>query len=341
MTWGNVQVYVTSYLRRFNPSLSSTDTFLIPTLTLFSLCPFSLLGGKLHLLIGPKLYSFPSTCLLGLLVHFFALMLSSFAHTFLQFVFTYGLMSGIGVGIAVSPTQFAPTYMACWSDFRTHRGRVTAALSASFGVSSGLFALLSTLIVNPRYEDPTVLGVDGRLYYDGEVAERVPLLLRTLAGLYLVLGLAGVVMLSEVPPSVFHFKHRPPKFYITTQQFCKLPIAMVLCYSFTIYVTCSLKGSLYQRFDGTDIDHRLSFAYFIGGIACAIGRVSFGETFQKVNFKVTYSALLFAQALLAFTFIDLVSGYYTYYLWIAGVMVVEGSHFALLPSTCTSFLSER
>jgi hypothetical protein len=48
-------------------------------------------------------------------------------------------MFGIGVGFAVTFTQYTSPLMAGWSNYPDHKGRVTGIIMAGFGLSATIF----------------------------------------------------------------------------------------------------------------------------------------------------------------------------------------------------------
>lgn len=269
---------------------------------------------------------------MGLGLYVGAVVVASEQRDYWEFVWIYGGFGGFGVGVAVRSRQFVGVYMACWSHYQAHRGFVSAYIGAAFGLGPACFSLLSAYIANPTDSLPSFpLNFP---HFGASVSRQAPLMLQVLAVLYASMGFLGFLLIKEAPVVRGNYAHG--RFFITTTQFIKLPIAISLAYPLPLYLSNALKGSLYYRFRN---DWGLSLIAVIGAVSCASGRVFYGELFQRVNFKVTYSALLLTQALLAFTLWDLVESWEALGLWVVVAMAVEGGHYLLLPATCAGFLT--
>lgn len=271
---------------------------------------------------------------MGLVLYVGAIVVSTGQREYREFVWIYGGLGGFGVGLAVRSRQFVGVYMACWSHYQVHKGFVSAYIGTAFGLGPACFALLSAYIVNPTDALPSFLS--GFPRFGPAVASQAPVMLQVLAVVYAAMGFFGFLLIREVPVLPVPGKYAHGRFFITTTQFIKLPIAISLAYPLPFYLSNSLKGSLFFRFQN---DWGLSLIAVIGAIACASGRAFSGNLFQRINFKVPYSALLLVQALFAFTSRDLLQSWEGLSLVTAVVMAVEGGHYLLLPATCSGFLT--
>jgi hypothetical protein len=161
-------------------------------------------------------------------------------------------------------------------------------------------------------------------------------MLRDLSILYAITGFIGLLLITEAPGALSRGKHAHCRYFITTNQFIKLPIAISLAYPLPLYLLNSLKGSFFFRFQN---DWGLSVVLALAAISSAIGRAFFGKLFQSIGFKEIYSAVLLLQALLSFTLWDSMDSWGELGLWVGLVQVIEGGHYLLLPATCSGFLN--
>jgi len=97
------------------------------------------LGPILEKLMGPRL-----TALLGALLMGAGVFLGGNAKTLLAFVLSYGVLFGLGVGIA-----YQQPFMTGNRWFPTQKGMVTGSVVTGMGASAFLFNILATKLVNP------------------------------------------------------------------------------------------------------------------------------------------------------------------------------------------------
>ena len=102
-------------------------------------------------------------------------------------------MNGLGSGVC----YFVP--LVCgWEYFPKRKGFVSGVILAGFGFSSFIFSLLSTHLVNPNHENPTIEDkATGVTYFDANVADRVPYMLRTLVYIWSVLVFIAIVLITR------------------------------------------------------------------------------------------------------------------------------------------------
>jgi len=93
-TWGNIVVYITSYFRLFDPSLSLSQTFLVFPMTLSMAALAMQLGSVLLDCLHPRVH-----LLLGGSIFVVSIFISSFMQDFYWFLLFYAVLTGIGYGI--------------------------------------------------------------------------------------------------------------------------------------------------------------------------------------------------------------------------------------------------
>ncbi|WKY12149.1 hypothetical protein Q1695_003603 [Nippostrongylus brasiliensis] len=186
-TFGNMLPYMASYMRNYTDPTVRIEHFMwVPT---FQGCfPFSMvIGGTLSLHVGPR-----SATLIGCTIATSAVALSywSIKHSFLAFFVTYGLLFGLGQGIAYVT---AVATVINWAPEKV--GLVSGIVAAGFGVSSSIFAPIQTRLINPKNLPSTRDGY----FLDKELLLRVPDVFLTLSLIYSVMQLIGLIVICDPP----------------------------------------------------------------------------------------------------------------------------------------------
>lgn len=145
-TWGNIVVYVTSYFRVFDSTLSLQQTFIV--------FPMTLSMGALAMQLGSVLldYLHPRVHLaIGGTIFVFSILTASFMTDFYLFLVFYAIMTGIGYGlIYMIPLKSA------WSFFPNKKGTIGGLILAShsFGAIGWSFFVANSM--NPTNEAPSL-----------------------------------------------------------------------------------------------------------------------------------------------------------------------------------------
>ncbi|KAK5983483.1 hypothetical protein GCK32_016220, partial [Trichostrongylus colubriformis] len=223
-----------------------------------------------------------------------ALSFWSIKHSFFAFFVTYGLLFGLGQGIAYVT---AVATVINWAPEKV--GLVSGIVAAGFGVSSSIFAPIQTRLINPDNLPSTRDGY----FLDKDLLHRVPDVFLTLSCIYAIMQLIGLIVLCDPPEKVASSdtapRHRsvsresvdsdsdsdvfineqtdewsiPPREMLTSSTFYFLFIAL-FCSSFY----ANMFYNLYKTFAETFIedDFFLARAFAIGSLANAIARVAWG-----------------------------------------------------------------
>merc|ERR1719238_1231837 len=128
--------------------------------------------------LGPRL-----TAAVGSLMMGSGVFLASYATTLLQFVLSYSVLFGLGVGLA-----YQMPFITGGRWFPAAKGTVQGAIISGMGASAFIFNLIGTKLINPNGAN-TVDGV-----FPPEVAARWPSLLRTLGVAFTCLSMAGAML---------------------------------------------------------------------------------------------------------------------------------------------------
>ena len=194
-TFGNMEPYIVSYIRnRSHPTdLRTTVGAWIFTATVLGQGIAVLLGGWLNSKLGPRVTALIGgwTMSSGVLLSYFTIQTS-----FWLFTLTYGLIAGVGVGIAyVSPISAAMKWMPNW------KGVSNGFMLAGYGVGILLFDVVQTAFCNPNNGAATSNygHKDENYFTDPEVLNRIPYTFLVLGGSYAVLQLLGSVLLTDPP----------------------------------------------------------------------------------------------------------------------------------------------
>eukprot|EP00347_Sterkiella_histriomuscorum_P015761 403355779 len=160
--WGNIQVYVCSYLRIYDPEIQINQVFIVQPIQSLSLTIGNLIGTRLITRYRPRTF-----------------------------------IGGVGLGM----NFFLPVYVG-WKCFPLKKGLVTSLIMCFNGVGTITQALVSVLIVNPENAKPSIQVDAGKVtynYYDDSISQNVPIFFRIFAGVELIL-LVFALKFIWIPP---------------------------------------------------------------------------------------------------------------------------------------------
>ncbi|MFH4976634.1 hypothetical protein AB6A40_003343 [Gnathostoma spinigerum] len=191
-TFGNMLPYMASYMRNHTDSSINLEHLVwIPS---FQGCfPFAMIiGGYLSNRIGPRASAFIGCSLMasGVFLTYYTIQ-----YSFYLFLLTYGVMFGLGQGMAYVVTV---SCVINWAP--EHVGLVSGVVAAGFGVSSSIFAPIQTMLINPWNFKPTINGY----FLENELVERVPSVFLKLSCIYAVMQLIGLSAICDPPDQVVH-----------------------------------------------------------------------------------------------------------------------------------------
>lgn len=149
---GNMNPYVTSYLRVVlnDTSMEYSKTTWVKSFSAIGQAVAMPLSGYLEQRLGVRL-----AVLIGCFTFSSSVLASGFSlqYSFTAFLFTYGFLFGIGIGITY------PLCIACsirW--FPRRKGTISGVTMIGFGLSSVAFGIVETLLVNPSNLSPSTQG---------------------------------------------------------------------------------------------------------------------------------------------------------------------------------------
>ncbi|EGT49220.1 hypothetical protein CAEBREN_16011 [Caenorhabditis brenneri] len=184
--------YMASYMRNFtDPSVRIEHMMWIPT---FQGCfPFAMvIGGLTSTTFSPRISAFIGCALVTSSV---ALSAYAIQHSFALFFIVYGLLFGLGSGIAYVT---AVSTAINWAPDKI--GVVSGIVAAGFGLSSSIFAPIQTMIVNPMNLPATKDGY----FVQPELLLRVPSLFTKLALIYGIMQAIALVVVCDPPFRIRH-----------------------------------------------------------------------------------------------------------------------------------------
>ena len=186
-SFGNILPYLVSYIRqRSHPADVSegAGTWIVALSGVGQGTMF--FGGWLESKIGPRFTTLVGSCLLtaGILLSYFAIKVS-----FWFLLLTYGLIVGLGMGIAyVGPLSCAMRWMPRW------KGVAGGFIVAGYGLGALIFNQVQTYYINPQNLKTT----DG-YFTDSDLLDRVPFVFLVLGGIYAVMQFIGSVLIANPP----------------------------------------------------------------------------------------------------------------------------------------------
>lgn len=192
-TFGNIAPYIVSFLHNQShaENLRPETASWIFACSLVGQGGAMFAGGWMVKKIGPRL-----TTLIGGWVMSLGVCLSYFTikFSFELLLVTYGLVFGVGIGIAyIGPLSSAMSWMPKWKGF------ANGVVLAGFGLGALIFNTVQTAFVNP-HNLGTVKNANGMEYFtDPELLDRIPVLFLVLGGTYAVLQLVGSLLLTNPP----------------------------------------------------------------------------------------------------------------------------------------------
>ena len=293
--WGNFQSYAPKTLKFFDgkdhPG-AQPDSMLVLPLTLVAQCCTLPIGSMITAKIGSR-----TTMLLGSTLLALGVFLSSYARTLAEFLATYSVMVGAGIGIA-----YTAPMIAGWKWLPQSKGFVSGAVLTGFGAGGFFFNLIGSKIVNPMGLD----AINGK--FPESVYRNFPVMLRKLSVIYIILAYAGSFLVVE-PKIAAPLKGAKPvsvlgvslQDSLKTKQFWLIWFMIISSASAGLNV-----ASIYKSFAVTGPaltgDGFQSLVGGMGALFNGFGRLFWGSFSDKFGFKQSFMLLTSAQALLHFVY---------------------------------------
>ncbi|CDW88082.1 major facilitator superfamily protein [Stylonychia lemnae] len=331
--WGNIQVYVCSYLRQFDDSIQINQIFIVAPIQSLSLTVGNLIGTKLINRFKPRtIMTFGFSLFVG------SQLLASFAQNLYLFILAYSLMGGIGLGM----NFFLPVYVG-WKCFPMRKGLITSMIMCFNGIGTITQSIISVLIVNPNNIKPTIQVEQGVItynYFDEEVSGNIPLFFRIFTAAELVI-LAVALTFIWIPPynleqqdeikmpwHVEQDNNAKLKIALSSRQFFQTYIMMFTGVLYFQYVSIAFKSL--GEFHGHD-DQFLTLAASLGMIFNVVARTVGGMILDKLRFKYYFGFILLMSITLSFTFNYFAQYKFMFLIFLAGTFFISGSVFVSTP----------
>ncbi|XP_071826655.1 apicoplast pyruvate carrier 1-like [Apostichopus japonicus] len=369
--YGNMAPYVASYIREYSSPKTiryQEMTFILAAMAVGQ-GAFIQVGGFLEKRIGPR----AATMLGGLIMSSgVALSALTIKASFYWLMVTYGLVFGLGIGIAYVPPMVCANR---W--FPESKGLVNGAIAAGFGGGAFIFNIVQTFYINPDNIKPNhTLHFDDHIekYYDQpSLLKRVPSCFLLQAGIFLLMQMIGVCLISNPPrpqqlrtlsvksnlisddedddssSEEYHPTHFPrvpeeqiyqdPKssgnIYTPLEVIRHWPF-WILWFTFAVNAQIIvIVPSLYKAFGQTfiDSDQFLAVAGSVSSIFNAFGRIFWGQFADKASYKMAMCFLTTSGAVLLFTFgLTSLGGEVMYLFWVCAIFFTFSGNFALFPT---------
>lgn len=193
-TFGNLGPYIVSYVRnQSHPANlhSATISWVFSCAAMGQGCAM-FFGGWLANKIGPRLSTLIGswTMSAGVALSFFAIKVS-----FWLLLVTYGIMFGVGVGIAyIGPLSCAMKWLPKW------KGVANGVVVSGFGLGALAFDAVQTAYINPRNfatDDFNPFDAAERYYTQPDLLARVPTVFLILGATYAVMQFIGCMFLVD------------------------------------------------------------------------------------------------------------------------------------------------
>jgi len=347
--WGNLISYLPGSLKYWSPEggTGPADASLVLAFILMSQMSGMPFGPVLESMIGPRF-----TAMIGAVMMGSGLWLASYAETLTQFVLSYAVLFGLGVGVA-----YQMPYIVGGRWFPSKRGTVQGAITSAMGASALVFNTVSTKLINPDGINPTG-GV-----FPPEITARWSGLLRTLGTCYAALALVGAAL--QTNPASLGKKYPVVEFFKTLGKPAAVPakgakaqakkavaapagpsvLASVFSLKFFqlwVMILCSAIcglniASSYKTY-GTKQAHLNSDAFLslVGSLAAiggnAAGRFFWGSMSDKYGFKKCFMTLTCIQATTMLLYRHLAAHRLTFTLGTVLMLFCMGGNFAMFPA---------
>uniref|UniRef100_A0A2C9L5X0 Major facilitator superfamily (MFS) profile domain-containing protein n=1 Tax=Biomphalaria glabrata TaxID=6526 RepID=A0A2C9L5X0_BIOGL len=358
-TFGNLNPYITSYMRNYGSasSLTYTECSWVFALGAMGQGASMAVGGVIERKIGPKL-----TALLGGWCMSLGVMLTYFAvkQSFALTIITYGAVFGFGIGIA-----YAIPLACCMRWFPERKGLVNGLVVAGFGGGAFIFNQVQTAFINPDNLQADK-EVNGEKYFgEASILDQVPYVFLLLGGCYAGMQLIGSLLLCNPPASeeeekIINNSHTQPPFKESKniaidkssreqqeeqndEEVNFTPAQMLKSkYFYIIWFIFLLNGqgivfltTLYKAYGQTFISDD-SFLALVGAFAAvfnAFGRIMWGSIADRWSFRVAMLTVCTAFTALMLTLqLAPYGGKALFFVYICLLFGSFSGSFALLPT---------
>ncbi|KEG01878.1 hypothetical protein YYE_03397 [Plasmodium vinckei vinckei] len=193
-SYGNLNIYLTSYLRYKGNDTTYKSVSFIYELAISSLPMTMLLGTYIQKKLGDKL-----TLFISCTGTFISMYLSSiYAHSYYTLCLFMGILYGLMYGIS-----YTIPLSCAYKHFKNNRGLISGFIISAFSLSPFLYCPLQTFIINKDNILPVLDGSASKeLYFKVNVLNRVPYALFIQSIVFYILAIVGGLMATINVPKI-------------------------------------------------------------------------------------------------------------------------------------------
>ena len=345
-TFGNMAPYIASYIRlNSKPSNLRYTVATYLYVVQFGISGISAAaGGYLAKYLGPRMVTLIGCVFItgGTALSYFAIQ-----HSFAMLLVTYGVMFGIGNGLAY--TVLVGCAMKWWPKWS---GIASSVALSGYGLSAFLFNAVQTWFINPENSKPMNIPYidhpNEKYFGQEEVLEKVPLVFLLLALCYAGLQGIGTVFISY-PHMVDSEEDQDSENKESSkaetgnssdslqpqQMIQKFNFYMLFLMFTVVGVVTTFFFSLYKTFaleEVTSNDHLITIAASIGSVAGVIGRIFWGIISDLTDYKFSMVINSCLMTVLLYTFYSTsAAGEWMLFMWISATSFGIGGYYVLFP----------
>ena len=340
--WGAIGIYITSHLKNYEPDLTLDFAGMVFPLQGI----FVAVGWPIGKVIANK-GGLRASITLPMLLICLSFLIESFAHSFWIFIILYSIV-GFLTGIS-----YFPPIIAAWEHLPLRKGSATGWIVGGFAIGTFIFGIVSVQIVNPDNLKPTkTFPGEKQKYFDSEVSDRVPTMLRVLSACYLVLTIIGLLLIKDPKKTKVSAQQNNANTpllvnqstdtateddYLTVSDALKTKqLYMLMAMIFGSATIGFYIASCYKTYGikqpALDNDLYLTWVGSVANIWNGGSRIGWGTALDRFSFKKVYGALVIVEIIAGVT-LQFASNYKVmYFVWVSVLLACEGGHFALFPT---------
>ncbi|CAI2368758.1 unnamed protein product [Moneuplotes crassus] len=352
--WGNIQVYVTSYLYKYDTSITLDDTstvFILQNAFKVICVP---LATFLIDFIPPW-----STSLIGGVISMGGVFASTYATNLYLFIFLYPILFGIGTGFC-----YMIPIMCGWEYFPEWKGTVSGIILSGYGCGSFIFSFISIGIANPDEEQADYPIPGGNIFNpESPVSSRAPAMLRIICAIWCCFIIAGMFLVSrKTNPALVQPLPKTSRLH-TRQDFFQnetinshlsIPgasitvepelsevfkeyrvyyiwLMLIFSSSYPLYLAGSFKT--FEQIDLHD-DRFITLVGSLGAIANGLSRWFWATLQDFFGFKKIFALLMIFEIIVAFTFVSIHRIKILYLIWVFISFSSLGGYASTAPTLC-------
>ena len=138
--YGNINPYVSAYLRQSDPSVEVKDTLAVMPVWMLFQSVGTFLSTKLCKVLG-----FTNVSILAFAVFAVTNLVMTVVKDFYVFLFVYGVIGGTSIGLGYMPSLYV-----AWTYYPDRKASITAIVLFFSGILTAFLSPLATMIVNPK-----------------------------------------------------------------------------------------------------------------------------------------------------------------------------------------------